>query len=92
MSFDKSTAVGAGVGVPLGVALLGGLGLLWRQRSRELGARGAARAWEEKYDELRREKRGNLSVVGGQMEELGHENWRPDELDGRLVYEVAGRA
>ena len=83
-------AVGSGVGVPLGLALLGALGLLWRQTSRGLGARREARAWAEKYDELRRDKRGDLIGFEGQMHELGYEAWRPDELDGRVVYEVAG--
>ncbi|KAF6230380.1 hypothetical protein HO133_004722 [Letharia lupina] len=88
-SSNKSSAVGIGVGVPLGLALLGALGLLWKQRDRELSARKEARAWEEKYDELRREKRGELIGVEGQMHELGCEGGRPNELDGSLVYEVA---
>lgn len=89
-SSHKSTAVGAGVGVPLGLALLGALGLLGRQRSRELSARREVRVWKEKYDELR-VKSGNLIGVEGQMRELGHEGGRSDELDGRLIYEVAER-
>lgn len=90
-SSNKSTAVGFGVGVPLGLALLGALGLLWRQRSRELGARREARAWEEKYDELiKEENRGDLIGHERQVQELGCDCLKPDELDGRLVYEVAG--
>ena len=92
----KSTAVGAavgaGVGVPLGIALLGALGLLWRQRSRERSARAEAHAWEEKYDELRSEQRGESSIgVAKRMQELEHEDGNPDELDGRFVYEIAGK-
>ena len=83
---SKSTAVLAGSGIPLGLALLGALGLLWRQRLRELGARIEARAWEETYDELRREKRGDLIGIEGPRT-----GWRADELDGRLVYEMAGK-
>ena len=48
------------------------------------------RVWKEKYDELR-VKSGNLIGVEGQMRELGHEGGRSDELDGRLIYEVAER-
>lgn len=81
--------VGLGVGVPLGLALLGALGLLWKQRNRELGARREARAWEGKYDELRSEKRGESIGVEGQTQELRHEGWMLDELEGSLVYEVA---
>lgn len=56
-----------------------------------MGVRREARMWEGKYDELRREKRGDLIGVEGQMQELGHEGWKLDELDGRLVYEMADR-
>ena len=82
--------MGFGVGVPLGLALFGALGLLWRQRSRELGARREAHAWAEKYDELKRGNRGDLIGHKGQIQELGYDCLQPDELDGRLVYEVAG--
>lgn len=88
ISSNKSIAVGARVGVPLGLALLGALGLLGRQRSRELSARREVRVWKEKYDELR-VKGGDPIRVEGQMPELGHEGGRSDELDGRLIYEVA---
>ena len=84
-SSNSLAAVGSGVGVPLGLALFGVLGLLWRQR-RE------ARVWKVKYDELRREKRGDsINIEERNVQELPHECWRPDEIDGRLVYEVAGR-
>lgn len=86
-SSSKPTAVGVGVGVPFGLALLAALGIIWRQRSR---ARSEARAWEKKYDEIRREKRGDSTGVEGQLQELGH-GWRPNELDGDLVHELAGR-
>ena len=60
-----------------------------------MGARKEARAWQEKYDELRRARRGDwmsgVTSVEGQMHEIGHEGWKPNELDGRLVHEVAGR-
>lgn len=89
-SKKSAAAVGIGVGVPLGLALLGALGLLWIQRSRELGARREARAWQEKYDELKKENRRYLIGHEGQIHELGYESWKPPELDGRLVHEAAG--
>ena len=88
-SSDKSTKVGLGVGLPLGLAFLGTLGLLWRQRARELGARTEARAWKEKYDELEKEKRGEVTGGEGQMHEL-QESWRPIEIGGRHIYEMVG--
>ena len=101
-SSNKVTAVGAGVSIPLGLALLGASGLLWSQRSR---ARREARVWEEKYDKLRKEQQhgGSAGCVEGPIQELGGSvgsvegptqelgGWRPDEIDGRLVYEIAGR-
>ena len=89
-SSSKPTAVGVGVGAPFGLALLGALGIIWRQRSRELGARSEARAWEKRYDEIRKEKRGDSTGVERQLQELRH-GWGPNELDGNLVHEVAGR-
>ena len=86
---EKSTKVGLGVGVPLGLAFLGTLGLLWRQRTRELGARTEARSWKEKYDELEKEKRRDVTGDEGQMHEL-HESWRPNEIGGRHIYEMVG--
>ncbi len=77
--------------MPFGLAFLGTLGLLWRQRTHEQGARKEARSWQERYDELKKEKYDEMNSAQGQLHELGHEGWRPDELDGRLVYEAAGR-
>ena len=88
-SSEKLTQVGIGVDLPLGLAFLGTLGLLWRQRTRELGARTEARTWKVKYDELKKEKRGNSTGVEGQMHEL-HESWRPSEIGGRHIYEMVG--
>ena len=90
-SSKKSTAIGVGVGVPCGLALLGAMGLLWRQRARELDARREARDWEEKYTALLKSKQGGLIGTGNYMQELVHEEWRPDEIDGRLVYEAPDR-
>lgn len=93
-SSEKSTAIGFGVGTPLGLALLGAFGLIWRQRSRELGARKEAhnweqkaRAWQEKYDELMKENREVSTSAEGEMYELGHEGWMGRaEIHGRLVF------
>ena len=87
---NEPTAVGLGVGLPLGLALLGSLGLLWRQRTHELSAKKESCAWQEKYDELKTRKRRELTRAEGETHELGHGHWRPDELDGRLVHEMAG--
>ena len=89
---DKLTAVGLGVGVPLGTACLAALGLLWRQRSREQGARREARALGDKYDSLRNEQHGQSMSVDGTAQELEHKYRNPDEIDGRPVYEIPDRA
>ena len=89
-SSSKPIAAGLGVGLPFGLALFGALGMMWRQRSRELGARSEARAWKKRYDEIRKEKRGDSTSVEGQLQELGH-GWGPNELDGDFVHEVTGR-
>lgn len=70
--------------------MLSVLGLMWRQRTRELGARKEARTWEQKYNEIKRGRRRDSIGSEGQMQELGYESWRPDEIDGRPIYEVAG--
>ena len=76
--------------MPLGVACLGTLGLLWRQRARELGVRREACTWNEKYDELKKEKSRDSTGVDGQVQHELHESWRPNEIDGRQFYEMAG--
>lgn len=78
------------VGIPLGLGLLATLGLLWRERSRTLGARRDAQAWREKYLDRRRENPGILIGSEGQVHELGCESWKPAEIDGCLVQEAAG--
>ena len=75
--------------MPLGLAFLGAVGLLWKQRTRELGVRREARSWEEKYGELEEEKRRDFTGVEGQMHEL-HESSRPSEIGGRHFYEMGG--
>lgn len=75
--------------MPLGLAFLGTVGLLWKQRTRELGARREARSWKEKCDELEEEKRRDFTGVEGQMHEL-HESSRPNEIGGRHFYEMSG--
>ena len=87
-SSNKSIAIG--VGASLGLALLSVLVLMWRQRTRELGARKEVRTWEQKYDELKKEKRRDFIGSEGQIHELGYESWRPDEIDGRPIHEMAG--
>ena len=90
-SSNKPTTVGVGVGVPFGLAFFGALGLLWRQRVRELGARREARDLGEKYDALMKETRGDLISAEDYMRKLGHEKSKPDEIDGRPLYEAEAR-
>ena len=97
------TAVGAGVSVPLGLALLGASGILWRQTSR---ARREARIWQEKYDKLleKQQRGGPGGPLDGPIQELGGPHgstegptrelggWRPPgEIDGSLIYEISGK-
>ena len=70
--------------------MIGALALLWIQRSRELRARREARAWQERYDKLKKENRGYLIGHDRQRHELGYQSWKPAELDGRLVHEAEG--
>ena len=44
------------MGIPLGVALLAVLALLWRQRAHEQALKRKVEAWEEKYEALARSK------------------------------------
>ena len=89
-SSKEPIAVGVGIGVPLGLALLGAAALIWRQRSRELEARKAASDWQEKYNALRETKRGDWTGgVERQMQEIGSGVWSPSEADGSMVHEVA---
>ena len=77
--------------MPCGLALLGAMGLLWRQRARELDARKEALDWKEKYNALVISKQGDLIGTGNHTHELEYEGWKPEEIDGRLVYEVPDR-
>ena len=55
-STSNDAAIGAGVGVPLGVALIGALALLWRQHTHEQRLKKKIERWEEKYEVLARTK------------------------------------
>ena len=46
---DREATVGVAVGVPLGIALLGFVGMLWRQKKEAIGLRKEKKNWEEKY-------------------------------------------
>ena len=46
---DREPTVVVAVGVPLGIALLGCVGMLWRQKREANGLRKEKTAWEEKY-------------------------------------------
>ena len=88
-SSNKPAVVGVGVGVPSGLALLGTLGLLWKQRARELSAAKEAHVWKERYDEV--VERKYASVVGAESTTHELEHWGPNEIDGRLVHEASDR-
>ena len=60
-STSNDAAIGAGVGVPLGVALIGALALLWRQRTHEQRLKKKVERWEEKYEALARTKGGDYT-------------------------------
>ena len=55
-STSNDAAIGAGVGVPLGVALIGALVLLWMQHRNEQRLKKKVEGWEEKYEVLARTK------------------------------------
>ena len=61
----KEAAIGAGVGVPLGVALLGALALLWRQRAHEQTLKKKIEEWERTYDALVQVKSGGYRQFTG---------------------------
>ena len=93
-SSSTEAAIGAGVGVPLGIALLGALALLWRQRAHEQTLKKKVEAWEEKYEALARAK-GMESHQPGQMIDMGlpKENARLLELENSqapTVFEMGG--
>ena len=45
----REATVGVAVGAPLGMALLGSVAMLWRQRREARGLREEKKNWEEKY-------------------------------------------
>ena len=65
------------------------MGLIWRQRTRELSTKEEARVWKEKYDEVIAPRRAASIGAENYTQELS--GWRPNEIDGRLIYEVSDR-
>ena len=53
---DRAATVGAAVGVPLGLALLGFVAMLWRQKREAAALRKQKEEWEEKYITLLQSK------------------------------------
>ena len=53
---DRAATVGAAVGVPLGLALLSFVAMLWRQKREAAGLRKQKEDWEEKYIRLLQSK------------------------------------
>lgn len=85
------------MGVPLGLALLGALILLWRQRQREHGLKMKAEAWEKRYDALAMMKGQDIRADNGLMQQGQNGQWhqledaRIQELDsGHDAHELAG--
>ena len=56
LTSDQAATVGAAVGVPLGLALLGSVAMLWRQKREAIGLRRQKEDWEEKYISLLQSK------------------------------------
>lgn len=68
-STSNDAAIGAGVGVPLGVALIGALALLSRQRTHEQRLKKKVESWKAKYEVLARTKGADHTRS---IHELGH--------------------
>ena len=81
---SREAAVGAGLGVALGLAVLVTLGLLWllwRQRKHKQSLRTDVQTWEWRYHELTTK----VVSLSGDEHQLTHHlpAWTPRELDGR---------
>ncbi|CAF9935013.1 MAG: hypothetical protein ALECFALPRED_006213 [Alectoria fallacina] len=63
LASNREAATGAGVGVPLGLALLVTLGLLWRQIKHAQSLKNDVQTWESRYGELIRTKTSDFSGV-----------------------------
>lgn len=64
---NREATVGVAVGVPLGIALLGFVGMLWRQKKEAIGLRKEKKNWEERYIAL-------LSLLESKMETQRSQN------------------
>ena len=67
LTHNQEATVGVAVGVPLGIALLGFVGMLWRQKKEAIGLRKEKKNWEEKYIAL-------LSLLESKMETQRSQN------------------
>ena len=85
--------------MPLGLALLAALAMLWRQRRRERDLKVKAETWEKRYDALAKAKgldyREDDALMQRGKDGPRHqlEDARIEELDGsraRDVHEMAG--
>ena len=71
--------VGVSAGIPLGMALLGAVGLLWRQKRDANRLRKERNDWEEKY----------VALLESQMETLRSENV-PRSSSKRVIHQLEG--
>ncbi|CAD6584900.1 MAG: hypothetical protein ASARMPREDX12_001783 [Alectoria sarmentosa] len=83
----RDAAIGAGMGVPLGLALIVTLGLLWRQRGHQQSLKKDVQTWEGRYRELEKTKPAvtKPAELGGAGFEALYQlpGWHPTELDGQ---------
>ena len=98
-SSTKKIAISAGVGGALAFALLTTLILLWRQRKQKQSLIKGLSAWEARYRHARATQASDLGAINHQLplaELHGQqhlvsqlEGWKPDEIDGVEIQEMA---
>ena len=84
---NREATVGMAVGLPLGIALLGFVGLLWRLRRETTRLRKDKEKWEEKYIALLESKR-ELSRSGIVTHGPDERLIRPHQLEDTTIREL----
>lgn len=92
-SSGKEAAIGAVVGGLLGLALLVTLVILLRQKKEKQRLSEDVQIWENRCRESMTMKTGGFEDGKEGQPHVPHEvgGWRPNEIDGRQIYEVANR-